>query len=135
MSTGANCRFTEVKPGQWTYWLQDYPYGATEEGQTFGPFRSFSEAYEHLHANHANPGGYSTYTHEQHVHEWKEGSAWVPVGFEVKVRVESLGPDADRLDVIRHVQQLDPNHPAFNVRPVEALRDGITSCEACGKQR
>ena len=59
MSTGAECRFYEEKPGRWFYKLQCWPYGATEDYDTFGPFSHFKAAYTHLHDNHANPGGYS----------------------------------------------------------------------------
>ena len=59
MSTGANCRIKEKKPGQWYYELQQYPYGQTEDYDTEGPFKTFREADMHLDANHANPGGYS----------------------------------------------------------------------------
>ena len=57
MSTGANCRITEKKPGQWYYELQCYPYGQTEDYETEGPFKTFREAKDHLHHNHSNPGG------------------------------------------------------------------------------
>ena len=57
MSTGADCQFVERKPGKWWYELQRYPYGATEEYDEFGPFKSLEAAEKHLHDNHANPGG------------------------------------------------------------------------------
>jgi hypothetical protein len=72
VSTGAECRFTEVEPGRWSYWLQDWPYGDWPDGSTYGPFGSFAKAEKHLSENHANPGGYSLkcLTEEQgHVHE------------------------------------------------------------------
>lgn len=69
MSTGADCHFTEVEPGRWTYWLQDWPYGDWPQGQTFGPFDGFQQAHDHLRNNHANPGGYSTRKHPDHRHE------------------------------------------------------------------
>ena len=59
MSSGANCRFKEKQPGKWFYELQCYPYGATEDYDTEGPFKTFREASDHLHNNHSNPGGYS----------------------------------------------------------------------------
>lgn len=59
MSTGANCTFRERTPGQWFYLLQCYPYGATEDYDESGPFKTFREAYEHLHKHNANPGGFS----------------------------------------------------------------------------
>jgi len=44
----------------WYYELQEWPYGETEEYETFGPFDTFKEAEAHLSSNHANPGGWST---------------------------------------------------------------------------
>jgi len=66
MSTGFNCYFTEVTPGEWFYALQDWdcPVGAwdwREFATAYGPFKSMEEARDHLRQNHANPGGYSTY--------------------------------------------------------------------------
>lgn len=58
MSTGAECRIIEKNHGQWWYELQQYPYGATEEYNTSGPFPTFKAAYDHLHRHNANPGGY-----------------------------------------------------------------------------
>lgn len=58
MSTGADCWFEEKPAGTWHYRLQCYPYGASEEYDTFGPFKSFEDARADLHANHANPGGF-----------------------------------------------------------------------------
>ncbi len=59
MSTGANCTFVEKAKGKWYYELQQYPYGACEEYDTYGPYPTFKAAYTHLSRNHANPGGYS----------------------------------------------------------------------------
>lgn len=58
MSTGADCRFWELHPGEWYYSLQDYPYGATEDYTHYGPFPTEEAALAHLHGNHANPGGH-----------------------------------------------------------------------------
>ena len=58
MSTGADCLIVEEEPGKWFYYLQRYPYGATEEYDGYGPFKSLEKAERHLEANHANPGGY-----------------------------------------------------------------------------
>ncbi len=60
MSTGADCRFFEKEPRKWFYKLQRWPYGETPDYDTFGPFGTFYEAHKHLHAKHANPGGYFT---------------------------------------------------------------------------
>jgi hypothetical protein len=60
MSTGADCRFTERKPGVWFYELQRWPYGDWPKYDTFGPFKTEEEAIEHLRDNHANPGGFTT---------------------------------------------------------------------------
>lgn len=69
MSTGADCRFTEVTPGKWQYELQRWPYGDWPEYDHNGLFASFREAQDHLDAHYANPGGWSVFTHEKHVHE------------------------------------------------------------------
>jgi hypothetical protein len=69
MSTGAECRFTEIEPGRWEYWLQEWPYGEWPEGQTYGPFDSYASASTHLSNYHANPGGHSTQIHKDHRHE------------------------------------------------------------------
>lgn len=75
MSSGAECRFTEVEPGRWTYWLQDWPYGDWPEGETYGPFSSYEVAFKHLGDHHSNPGGHSTrcLPEGQHVHEPTKG--------------------------------------------------------------
>jgi hypothetical protein len=137
MSTGADCHFTEEAPHRWTYRLQRWPYGVTDEYDQYGPFGSFGAAHAHLNEHHANPGGWSTtcLPEGEHVHEWATGEGWAPVGFEVEIRVESLGPDASPADVIRHVQALPLDHPAFRVRPVEGLVPNITTCAACGRTR
>jgi hypothetical protein len=137
MSTGAECTFTEVKPGQYTYWLQAWPYGDNDEGTTYGPFASFRAAREDLRRNHANPGGWSvdTLPVDEHRHEWVTGEGWAPVGFDLSIRVESLGPDADPADVIRHVLSLPPDHPAFRVRSIDGMVPNVTRCDACGQRK
>jgi hypothetical protein len=73
MSTGADCRFIEVEPGKWIYELQQWPYGEWPEYEKAGPFDSYHKAVDHLDANHANPGGWSTQMHPTgHVHEFEE---------------------------------------------------------------
>ena len=57
MSTGLDCRFIEAKDNTWTYRLEQWD--RRYEYDTFGPFPSFDKARTHLHAHHANPGGYS----------------------------------------------------------------------------
>ena len=71
MSTGFECEFVEVEPDRWYYVLQnwDCPVGAwnwREYATAYGPFGSFEGARDHLHNNHANPGGYS-------IHQYTEG--------------------------------------------------------------
>lgn len=133
MSTGAECRFTEVAPGRWQYWLQYHPYGETDDGETSPVFSSYRAAYKHLQDNHANPGGSSAscLPEGEHVHEWHAGGQ-VAVGFTVQIRVESLGPKADPIDVIRHIQSLPPEHPAFRTWPTYGWSDGVVKCQACG---
>jgi hypothetical protein len=62
MSTGAACRFYWARAGaappQMFYQLQGYPYGETSRYDEYGPFATFAAAYDHLHAHHANPGGF-----------------------------------------------------------------------------
>lgn len=69
MSTGFECYFAEVSPGEWFYVLQDWdcPVGAwdwREYATAYGPFATFDEASEHLQRHHANPGGYSTHEYD-----------------------------------------------------------------------
>lgn len=59
MSSGADCHFREKNPNEWYYAIQQYPYGAVEDYDTYGPFRTFAMARKHLDNNHQNPGGWS----------------------------------------------------------------------------
>jgi hypothetical protein len=64
MSTGLNCEFFESPAGTHYYALEQgsAPKNAwnwREHANGYGPFPSFDAAYEHLHANHANPGSYT----------------------------------------------------------------------------
>lgn len=66
MSTGCECEFVEHEDGTWTYRLEDYhaPKNAwdwREYSTEYGPFGSYPEATDHLHRNHANPGGWSVH--------------------------------------------------------------------------
>lgn len=137
MSTGADCRFTETAPGRWTYELQQWPYGETEEYETFGPFASYAAAQRHLSGHHANPGGWSTrpLPEGQHVHEWTTGDGDGPIGFDVTVRVESLGPNADPAAVIALVKGLAADSPVWRVTPRHGWIENVTRCDACGKVR
>ena len=72
MSTAADCYFIEVAPGKWSYKIQEWPYGEWPEYETNGPFNSFAEALYHLDDNYANPGGWSTKLHPNHVHQEDE---------------------------------------------------------------
>jgi hypothetical protein len=134
MSSGAECGFTEAENGTWTYRLQEWPYGDNDDFTTYGPFRSFGAAHKDLYDNHQNPGGYSIDCQPEgkHRHEWAKGWTQVPVGFEVQVAVESLGPVATKEQVIAAVLALPVDHPAFRIWPrsgqVEAVR-----CESCHK--
>lgn len=65
MSTGLNCTYYEVEPGKWYYVLErwDAPKMAwdwREFADCVGPFETEDAAHEHLHDNHANPGGSAT---------------------------------------------------------------------------
>lgn len=64
MSTGCECSFTEVEPNKWWYVLENYdaPKNSRDwrdHAQAYGPFETMDIAHEHLHRNHANPGGFS----------------------------------------------------------------------------
>lgn len=133
MSSGADCRFTEVEPGKWTYELQRYPYGANEDYDTFGPFTGYQRAHKHLEDNHQNPGGSMTrcLPEGQHVHEWVKGG-WVPVGFIVHVRVDSLGGAASKEEVIGMVKSLPVDHTAWEVRTRDGYSETVTRCASCG---
>lgn len=134
MSTGAGCYFKEVEPGRWVYGLQRWPFGDTEEYDKSGPFNSFAAARGHLDRNHANPGGWSIETHPTgHVHEFTRCGGQVVVGFDVAVRVDSLGPLADRAAVVALVQSLPASHPAIKVQPHYGWDDSVVACEACGE--
>ncbi len=73
MSTGLQCALVEYEPGQWYYALQSWscPVGAwdwRDHADVVGPFPSDTAALDHLHAHHANPGGYEIdeYSEERH---------------------------------------------------------------------
>ena len=62
MSTGLNCELIEAPAGRHYYILErgSAPKNAwdwREYADAYGPFESRDEAYGHLAANHANPGG------------------------------------------------------------------------------
>jgi hypothetical protein len=70
VSTGADCRFVETKPGEWRYAIQRWPYGDWPEYDKKGPFPSFAAAREDMDAHYPNPGGWMVTCHPQHVHEF-----------------------------------------------------------------
>ena len=68
MSTGLECEHVQYE-GKHYYFLQQWDCPAQcwswrEFADSFGPFDSEQEALDHRHANHANPGGYSTYNYD-----------------------------------------------------------------------
>lgn len=76
MSTGLECFFAEVTPGEWFYVLEhgSAPKNAwdwKEYATAYGPFASFEDARDHLQRHHANPGGWSSYEYEPNA-EWSE---------------------------------------------------------------
>jgi hypothetical protein len=109
VSSGAGCSFREVAPGQWTYWLQHYPYGETEDGTTYGPFRS-------------------------HVLEFGPGEVEVKVGVTVKVRIESLGPEPSKEAVLALLSSGRLTVDNLVVYDVYGRRPGIV-CDPCGKEQ
>ncbi len=132
MSTGAECNFTEFEPGRWKYWLQEWPYGDNPDGVTYGPFRSYTVADQHLRDSHANPGGSDARIHPTgHVHEFGSTITTVPTGRTVTVDVESLGPDATDEQIILLVQSLPADHRAFQVRAKYGMKE-VQACLACG---
>jgi hypothetical protein len=71
----------------------------------------------------------------KHRHEWVTGWAQVQRGWAVEVRVESLGQDATPDEVIALVRALPADHKAWRVRPEYGMRDGVTQCIACGRNK
>jgi hypothetical protein len=66
MSTGADCQFVQRQDG-WYLLLQRYPYGETEDYDTYGPFPTQPIALKYLDEHFANPGGYSVQPLDDHV--------------------------------------------------------------------
>lgn len=64
MSTGADLRYIEKKPGEWYYAYQRYPYGANEDYDVIGPFTSQDAAEDHCDNNYPNAGGSWTIHYE-----------------------------------------------------------------------
>lgn len=66
MSTNSSCELIQTEADKWYYVLEDYnaPKNAWDwrkNASACGPFKTKDAAKEHLHDNHANPGGNSTY--------------------------------------------------------------------------
>lgn len=137
MSTGADCRFTELAGNQWQYELQRYPYGETEKYDAWGPFATFTRAVEHLQRNHSNPGGWSVRTLEgdAHKHDFQLTDAQVPVGVTVEVRIESLGPEPTLDQVVARLREItSASHYSpgfFHVRPAYAWKENVLRCASC----
>ncbi len=75
MSSGADCWFDEVKPGEWRGAVQQWPYGEWPEYDEFGPFATFEAVLNHMQTNFQNPGGYSMGVHADHVHNGKQSTS------------------------------------------------------------
>lgn len=65
LSSGLECAFIEVGPGQWYYLLQDrdcpvQAWDWREYASGYGPFPTEDDAIQHLNENHQNPGGWSS---------------------------------------------------------------------------
>jgi hypothetical protein len=75
MSTGAECNFIEKEVGEWYLHLQLWPYGDSDEYEDYGPYPTFNRAHDRL-GDFANPGGYSTRVHADHVHKYHEVTEW-----------------------------------------------------------
>jgi len=140
VSTGADCQFKEVTPGRWSYALQEWPYGDSNEYTSYGPFASFAIARDHLDQNHANPGGWMTTIHPTgHVHEWTtDRGAYVPAGVVVTIRVESLGQDPTPealLKLITKKGALTTDHLSIRPETRYDMNAKVTSCESCNQQK
>ena len=63
MSLQRECTFFEPVPGKWFYLLNDsnlaHQWDWREGADCYGPFPTECAALDHLHENHANPGGYN----------------------------------------------------------------------------
>jgi hypothetical protein len=64
LSTGLNCEFIEPTPNTWFYILQNWDcptccWDWRDYATAYGPFVSWEQANDHLHAHHPNPGGYA----------------------------------------------------------------------------
>ena len=135
MSTGSDCAFIEVNPGQWSYNLQIWPYGDNDDYNTYGPFSSFTKAEDHLAQNHANPGGWSIKIHPtNHKHEFRTGQVGFEVGVHVEIRVESLGPKPEREAVLALLQSGSITTSHLTMRPVYSYREGLM-CTSCNQPK
>jgi hypothetical protein len=67
MSTGYDCKFVEVKPGQWYMCLANWKTRETtsDESTIVGPFSTQQEAIRYLDEHEPNPGGYLVLDHEE----------------------------------------------------------------------
>lgn len=79
MSTGLDCRFYEKEPRKWFYDLEKW--SRRDDYDTYGPFGTWREAYDHLGRNHANPGGFSISALPGCPHDLKEPDQFQPKGF------------------------------------------------------
>jgi hypothetical protein len=66
MSTGYDCKFVEVKPGQWYMCLANWRTreSTSDESTIVGPFATQQEAIRYLDEHESNPGGYLVLDHE-----------------------------------------------------------------------
>lgn len=66
MSTGQDCYFEEIKPNEWYLFLEGEPgaFIMPPEYESYGPFKTFTQADKYLTNNFANPGGFAVYPHE-----------------------------------------------------------------------
>lgn len=70
MSSGLECHIYEIEKGVWWYLLEDWDapkntWDWREFSTAYGPFDTEDEAYEHLCANHSNPGGHAVIPFEE----------------------------------------------------------------------
>lgn len=93
MSTRATCVFPQHDDGRWSYKLQRYPYGDTQDYDEEGPFPGPTReaANKHLARNHANPGGASISWNKKFGETCEHDSACVFTDLEGLRRCEACG--------------------------------------------
>lgn len=133
-STGADCWFEERTPGEWYYHLQRYPYGATQDYDVEGPFRSYQEADRHLSANYANPGGETVSPYKgplgPSTYNPTEGSR--RTAFDTGFEPLAVG---DRVEVPKGLMANDYSIEGFEEGVIDAASQGMVEIQLLNGQR